>query len=72
MVLTLRQQRLKEFYSLYNITDLLPFFRLKSFWKKISLKFFVPVFSNPLRVIDKKIESFFDDVLRFIQGFKPV
>ncbi len=71
--LTTQEKRLYEFRNLFNVTDLLPFFKLKGFWDKINLKFFQPIYNIPTNIVVvlscKKITN---KIMTFIQGFKPV
>ncbi len=71
--MTIVQQRKQEFYNLYNITDLFPFFKLKDFWNKINLVFFCPKYKPDLiYILYFNIKKTFNKIMLYIQKLKPV
>ncbi len=70
--MTVHNIRQKEFNDLYNSHDLLPFFRIKSFWAKIKLVFFTVDYDNQITFITPKSNSVISRIKKWTEGLFPV
>ena len=70
--MTVEQIRIKEFNKLYNIFDLLPFYKIKSFWNKIGISFFIPLYNILIEYNFNFYYSFIENKLTlYFQKFAP-